>query len=84
MDIGSLEKLIDDVSNNVDVAALSEEIKKIISGTEPINNLLAFVPMVARVAYGIVEKDGTRSAEIENIVKIIISLLQNKMALGVK
>ena len=79
-DIPSIENLIDQLSSNPDVQALIAEVEKVIKGEEPVKNLLGFIPMVTRIAYGLIEKDGTRGAEIEQIVKVIIGLLESKLA----
>lgn len=80
MDVDSLEKLIDTISENTDIKELCEEIAKIIGGKESSKNLLAFVPKLVRIAYQLVEKDGTRGDEIEKMVKVVIVLLESKMA----
>lgn len=78
-DVSSIEQLIDQIVDNPEVKELCEEVEKIIRGEEPVKELLAFVPVIARMAYGIIEKDGTRGAEIEQILKVIIGLIESKM-----
>lgn len=79
-DINSIENLIDEIAVSPSVHALCGEIQKIIDGEEPIKDLLAFVPMIARFAYDLIERDGKRGDEIEQIVKVIIGLFESKMA----
>lgn len=77
--VSSIEELIDQIVDNKSVKELCEEVEKIIRGEEPVKELLAFVPVIARIAYGIIEKDGSRGAEIEQIFKVIIGLIESKM-----
>ena len=58
MDYNALEKLIADVAANPEVTALSAEIEAILQGKDSKAKLLAFLPIIAKIIYSIVDKEG--------------------------
>lgn len=76
MTFDELEKLIDNVANNAEVVELSEEIHNIISGTDSRTKLLAFLPIMSKIIYEIIEKDDTQANSVENLCGIVVNLIQ--------
>lgn len=81
MKYDELEKLIEDISNNADVAQLIQEIEKIIEGQESKAKLLAFLPIIAKIIYNAIDKDGSEKEYFEmgeQLLQLIIKAVEKK------
>lgn len=79
MEFNDLEALTKTVAGDPNVIALTLEIEAIIAGKEPRLKLLALLPIIAKIAYSIADKDGTKGAAVESIVEIMVNLLEKNI-----
>lgn len=79
MNFIELETLIKDVGNNPEVTKLIGEIEAIVEGKDSTTKLLAFIPMLAKVLYSILDKDGKHESTFEmaeSLINIILNMIE--------
>lgn len=78
MDFNELERLINNIASNPDVIKLMGEIEAIGEGKDSKAKLLAFLPIIAKIVYEIIDKDNLHGDEFE-FVQSLAQLLLNQV-----
>jgi len=81
MDFNELERLIDNVAANPEVMKLIREVEAIVDGKDSTTKLLAFLPIIAKILYEILDKDGTHESTfemVESLIQIILGMVSKQ------
>jgi len=81
MDFNELERLIGNVAANPEVMKLIGEVEAIVEGKDSTTKLLAFLPIIAKILYEILDKDGKHESTfemVETLIQIILGMVSKQ------